>query len=285
MGLKTKRGITPILALAALLILVFGCSPSLDKFDSLANQGILPLSNDNAHLGANLFLAREAQRSSYLRSFLEKRGGPTAIEVLTESRSHPTMILFYPLKKEVYAADLDSTENSYQWILRGPFMMERQDYRELNGMGVSFAAEPVFLMSGQVVRFGAKPVETSSRALLPVVPTPRPTPVRKKSSGAIINRPAVEIATPFKPLNSDQQAIAISQGFAERADNGDLIHTVRSEKETVEELAAWYTGAPANASMIRLRNNLLSTTPLTPGMRIQIPFASVKQFKVFQPKQ
>lgn len=254
-----------------------GCSPGLGHFNSLANQGILPLSSDNAHLGSNLFLAHEAQRSSYLMNFLKKRGGPSAIEILTEGRSRPTMVLFYPLKKEVFAADLDSTEKTYQWVVRGPFMMERQDYRDLNGMGVSFAAEPLFMISGQQTRFGAQPIETQQRALLPVVPTPQPTPVRKKP--AVIHRPAIAVATPFKPMNSDQQAISLSEGFAERAENGDVIHTVQGA-QTIDEISRWYTGAPGNSAMIMEKSGIPAGTPIIPGMRLRVPFASVKQFRL-----
>jgi hypothetical protein len=272
--------ISKYLFLSLFLILIFSCTPTLEKFDSLANQGLLPLSNDNPHLGANLFLAQEAQKSTYLMNFLKKRGGPTAIEVLTESRPMPTLILFYPLKKEVYVSDLHQNEISYQWVVRGPYMMERRDFQDLNGMGVSFAAEPVFLISGQQTRFGQKPIEPDHRALLPVIPTPRPTAIKKRpaKSDVIV---AASTPTPFRPLNSDQQAIAASQGFAERAENGDLIHVVNGENESLEEIAKWYTGSGGNQASIAQLNGITSGSPLTKGMRIRVPYTSVKQFKAY----
>lgn len=275
---QIKYSIKLVTLLLLLSLTLLSCTPSLDKFDSLANQGILPLSNENPHLGANLFLAQEAQRSSYLINFLKKRGGPSAIEVLTESRLKPSLLLFYPLKQEVYVADLDNNEVNYQWIVRGPYMMERHDYRDLNGMGISFAAEPVFMIEGQQTRFGIKPIETAARALLPVVPTPRPTAKPRKSSYG--NHAAViAIPTPFRPLNSDQQAIALSEGFAERSENGDLIHQVINDGESLEKISRWYTGTPGNQNSIAQANAITAGTPLTIGTRVRIPFSLVKQFK------
>jgi hypothetical protein len=268
-----------LLSIVLFLLALPHCTPSLEKFNSLANQGILPLSNDNPHVGANLFLAQEAERSSYLMNFLKQRGGPTAIEILTEGRLEPTIILFYPLQKEVYAADLSREAQSYQWLIRGPFMMERQDYRDLNGMGVAFAAEPLFLVRGQKIRFGGKPVVTNERELLPVVPTPLPTPIRKPTRKVI--RAPEPTQTPFKAMNSDQQALSLSQGFAERAENGDLIHVVNGDNEKLEELVKWYTGSQSNASTIAAKNSLSTGAILTKGTRITIPFTLVKQFKAF----
>ena len=268
-----------LLPLALLLLTLSQCTPSLEKFNSLANQGILPLSNDNPHVGANLFLAQEAERSGYLMNFLKQRGGPTAIEILTEGRLEPTIILFYPLQKEVYAADLSREAQSYQWLMRGPFMMERQDYRDLNGIGLAFAAEPLFLVRGQKTRFGAKPIITNERALLPVIPTPLPTPT-KRPTRKVIKAPE-PTPTPFKAMNSDQQALSLSQGFAERAENGDLIHVVTSDKEKIEDIVKWYTGSPANTSAITLKNSITAGTMLTNGTRITIPFTLVKQFKAY----
>jgi hypothetical protein len=269
-----------LFTLLTLMLALAQCTPSLEKFNSLANQGILPLSNDNPHIGANLFLAQEAERSGYLMNFLKQRGGPTAIEILTEGRLEPTMILFYPLQKEVYAADLTRDNQSYQWLLRGPFMMERKDYRDLNGMGVAFAAEPIFLIRGQKTRFGAKPITSNERALLPVVPTPRPTPIKKPTRKVIHSAPE-PTPTPFKAMNSDQQALSISQGFAERAENGDLVHLVNGDNEKLDDVVKWYTGSPANASAVAAKNALTPGSALVKGTRIIIPFALVKQFKTF----
>ena len=87
----------------------------------------------------------------------------------------------------------------------------------------------------------------------------------------------------FKPLNSDQQAIAISKGFARRTGNGDLIHSVRTSSESLESIAKWYTGSSEKASLLASENNLSPTESLTPGLEIKIPLKELKQVKMMPP--
>ena len=122
--------------------------------------------------------------------------------------------------------------------------------------------------------------------MTPVVPTPAPTPKpkpKKKTPPKIITSTGdVGIPTPvpeWKPLNSDQQALQMAQGFAERAANGDVIHTVTGESESLEALAEWYTGAPGNAKALAEANGIADGEKLAAGKRIQIPLKMIKQFK------
>jgi hypothetical protein len=212
-------------------------------------------------------------------NFMKQRGGPQAIEILTEGRREPTILMFYPLRKEVYIADRSVEKQSYQWVVRGPFAIERQDYRELQGLGIGFAGEPLFFIQGRSQRFGAQPIVDNDRALLPIVPTPRPTPTRKpqRSKPIVYSTPT---PTPFAPMNSDQKAIQAAQGFAERAENGDLVHTVVKDGEKLEAIALWYTGSKAKVTDLEKRNSISKDAPLALGSRIVVPLAIVRQFKI-----
>lgn len=263
----------------------FGCSAELESFPTLANQGILALSTSNPHLGSNLFLAKEMERSSYLYSFLQGKGAPTAIQIEDERFAPPRVLMYYPSEKEVYAADLMHRKKEWQWIVRGPYGIERQDFRELLRMDASLHGEPVFIINGRQQRFrqGHQIIPTKPKnPVLAVVPEVVPTPVphKKPHTKTPVKTPEIVVSHDFKPLNSDQQAIAMSQGWAERADNGDVIHTVKGQGETFTAIANWYTGSAAHVSEIAVQNNLVANDqPLAQGMRIRIPLKLVKQFK------
>ena len=71
----------------------------------------------------------------------------------------------------------------------------------------------------------------------------------------------------------------MAKGFAERADNGDIIHTVKGESETLGLIAKWYAGSAAKATEIANMNGLAEGGTLTPGARIRVPLNLIKQFK------
>ena len=266
--------------------LLLSCASPLESFPTLANQGILPLSTTNAYVGSNLFVAGEFEQSAFLFNFLKARGAPAAIELVDEGmRSKPRMLMFYPKDKEVFAADLITKENSREWVIRGPFRIERKDYKNIARLDMSLIGEPVFQYRGRPYRFKFQP-EAPVKVVTPVVPTPAPTPKpkpKKKTPPKIITSTGdVGIPTPvpeWKPLNSDQQALQMAQGFAERAANGDVIHTVTGESESLEALAEWYTGAPGNAKALAEANGIADGEKLAAGKRIQIPLKMIKQFK------
>jgi hypothetical protein len=255
---------------------------------------MLPLSTVDSHVGANLFLAAEMERSSFLFNFLRSRGAPMAIEIIEPSFSPPHLLLFYPKEKEVYAADIQQNENVRQWIVRGPFAIERQDYRQLMGLEASWAGVPVFMIWNREYRFRQEPRTKVATVLQPIIPTPRPAPPRTpaKKRPVITAAPAPQeppvdpfiaaLTNPqmFKPLNSDQQAIALSKGFARRAENGDLLHTVKAESETLKAIAKWYTGNEANAEELAGSSGASTTAGLAVGTEIRIPLSKIKQPKL-----
>jgi hypothetical protein len=258
----------------------------------MVNQGILPLSTSNAYLGSNLFIAEEAQRSRQLYNFLAGRGGPTAIE-LSEKEGHPPhLLMFYPRDKEVYAAELADleTENGgrfREWVIRGPYSIERKDYKELVRLESAFNGEPLFFIAGREHRFRFQPKETEAEVrtvLVPVLPTPAPTPVKKvKAKGATPKVEARAKIEELRGLNTDQQALRMAQGFAERAENGDIIHTVTSASETLLTIAKWYTGSEALSLALASANGLQPGAAVAVGTRITIPFKTATTDKLMPP--
>lgn len=275
------------------LVAISGCSSNLETARTLSNQGVLGLSDQNAYLGSNLFLAREAEKSQFLFNFLKARGGPTAIKVVEDNFQAPQIYMYYLREKELYIAELDdqrggSSIGYRQWIVRGPFGLPRKDYREVSQLQLS--GEPVFMIFGKPYRFGKQPERAEQFDLQVVVPpppppTPKPKPAKKQTTEVSNKVPATP--TPpaiFTPLNFDQQALMMSQGFAERSRNGDVIHTVRSSSESIADIARWYTGDALKSSAI-LQANPTITTPesMSVGTRVTIPAPLVKQFKQMPP--
>lgn len=283
--------------------LLIGCTPEFERESpGLANRGLLPLSSTDAFLGSNIFLSKEMERSPYLHNFLKSRGGPTAIELKVEGGEAPQLVLFYPKTKEVYAAErhLRKVPGQKQpvadWIVRGPYAIERKDYAELMRMDAILQAEPVFYLWGKPVRFGkpgdapllanrtTTPPDKQVTPVLPPTPppTPKPTPKpTKRSTPAPTEDPDAALIRDFKPLNSDQQAFQIAKGYAERADNGDVIHTVKGANETLSQIASWYTGTPGTVDELVSINGLASKdAPLIPGARIRVPLRILRKVKV-----
>lgn len=271
-----------IICTSALLI---SCSSGIKTQPLLVNKGILPLSINNPYHGPNLFLAQEAENSAYLFSFLRSRGGPFAIEIKESHFSSPKVVMYYPKEQEMYIGQQDTRENRSEWVINGPYSIQRLEYRNLSRMEGAFSSVPVFSIDGRDYRFGPEPTEPKVRVVVPRIPTPLPRPkkrvVRKPSVTSNVaqpNTPEID-AKKFIPLNSDQQALAIAKGFAERSATGDVIHTVRTTTETLVDIAKWYTKNSSNASKIAEANSLNPTTPLLVGQRIVVPIDLLKELK------
>ena len=269
-----------------LILLVFiGCS-NPKGFESLSGEGVLPVSTTNAFLGSNLFLSQEFERSSFLRSFLQARGAPHAIEI----KDDRNMLFYYPKDKEYYEASLISSEVEYQWITRGPFPMDRKIYLKVSHLAQE-RIDPLFHSRGKTFRFveptptPIPPTPVPTKRPKPVLPSIKPTAKVTKNTEVIENRaseptPISKAPTPLlKTFSFDQVAIEMSQGFAERNADNDVIHTVEREGLTVEEISAWYTGSKENGETVATANGILKDAPLISGARIRVPASLVKERK------
>ncbi len=268
-----------------------GCTPVSDSYPTLVNQGMLPLSTTNPYLGANLFLSTELQHSKYLFNFFHHRGAPVAIEIVQTRTSSTRILLYYPQQREVYAADLVQDELKREWVVRGPFAIERQDFRNLARMDTSMTGEPVFELYGKPYRFRFQRSTEPSRAVTPIIPevapTPVPAPAPKKprkvitapnSKGAQLTVPPAPTIDLFKPLTSDQQALLVARGFARRDSNGDILHSARAG-QTLEDVVKWYTGSGAALEKVREANGFAAGKQIGVGDQVRIPFAMVKEGK------
>lgn len=286
-----------------LLCILCSCGPRVQSYPALANKGILALSGSNPYIGANLFLGKELENSPYLYSFFQSQGAPTAIELVQNAFDPAYMLLFYYPRKEVYIAELQKVSGLREWITRGPYAIERDDYRSLGRIQAGIKSEALFVVNGKHVRFRFTEQSRSVRSYkppLPKQPTATPIPVTKakkqqtpkvksekpkteaKPTVVPTQAPPSTNAKEFRPLNADQQALNMAKGYAERASNGDVLHSVKSEDETISKIAGWYTGSEANAKEIASANGLDESKSLSPGMRIRIPLSIVKQFKALQ---
>ena len=279
--------------LLPLWICLSGCS-SQETYPALTNKGLLPLSDSDAYMGANYFMSKEMEKSSFLYSFVKTRGAPTAIELVQGSMQPHRLIMFYAREQEVYVASPADRDSGRQWIVRGPYQIDWRDNRQVQRVQMAMKGEPVFSLWNKPQRFPAAYRPAPERTVKPVLPPlPPPPPPRRrvaaKPKPPVIKAPAVPASpapspTPdpaqFKPLNIDQQALMMSQGYAERAENGDLIHTVKVDTQTFERISRWYTGAPGNAGEIAKFNGADPAKDPLKGERIRIPLGLIKQFKV-----
>lgn len=278
--------------------------PVQQEFSPLVNHGILMLSTTNPYVGANLFISQEMTESGHLYNFLSNRGGPMAIEIIDDYVAPVRVLLFYPGEREAYSADVLVLPGPgkelpiKQWIIRGPYPMERSDFRTLQEGLTSLNGEPIFNYQGRKLRFrfnqnsqgpatSAKPgPELTYPAIVPPVkPTPRPKlikrpqhPVESKKDG----KPALS-PTPSIPssgvLTLDQRALLISQGYADRAPNGDAIHTTKVEGESLAAIVAWYTGSDKHLAAVAQANQIDPQKHLAAGTIITIPSGLVKNWK------
>ena len=281
--------------LLGLIALLLACTPVPREYSSLANQGILALSTTNPYLGANLYLAHEFSRSSFLFNFLKSKGAPVAIEIEEPQFGAARLLMYYPRERETYAADMmqytsQHDPDAIQWVVRGPFAIERQDFHSLQRLDTAMVGEPVFNYQGKQFRFR---FETPPVSLQPTIPerqkpsaTPKPRPktktAEKAEQGEVITKKGSE-PTEFVPLNSDQQALAISQGLAERTATGDLVHAVKHDGESLAEISKWYTGSDSNAAAIAGSSSLPAGEALKAGARVIVPRNLIKEVRVMPP--
>lgn len=279
-----------ILRAAAWLSLIFcaACATEVKNYPTLVNAGILSLSTTDPYLGANLFLSQELERSTNLFNFFKTRGAPAAIEIVEKGFKPTHIILYYPGQRQAYAADLFKSSARREWIIRGPFAIERQDFRAITRLEAAMTGEPVFLMWGKDYRFRfhQKPTQ-AARVLRPevaLIPTPQPAPPRKPPAKVL--KPDAASAGPQPtptipadaPLTFDQQALLAAKQFAETAPSGDLIHTVKGPAQDLEKIVEWYTGSAAHAPEVAEANNLdVEIRNLSGGTRLRIPARLIKE--------
>ncbi len=307
--------VIPATLFAALfMFFIAGCTGAKYMFPTLVNRGILPLSTTNAYQGSNLFLAKELEKSSYLFRFLETRGAPDAIEILEENPGHPELYLYYTADNSVYIGDLRADERNRQWIVRGPYGIDRHHYRLLNEERNALVGEPVFDLYGSPYRFTAatdprkmaKRLEPEIPYLAAPSPTPEPSPSpeptpeeeEEAQESKQTSKEDFPRASPFDydtritadipdlndrnfiPKNTDQKALLLAQGYAPRSQNGDILHRVRHKRDTLSVIVEWYTGSRDNYAAVMKYNKIDDSKPLKKGTVVKIPLSMIERTKL-----
>jgi hypothetical protein len=133
----------------------------------------------------------------------------------------------------------------------------------------------VFEVFGRKEVIGQEAIALERKHIAPAfVPTPTPVPTPKPR---IQRKPStttpIVAATPTSsaPLNFDQRALLEAKELAERAPNGDVIHTVKSPNETLTSISNWYSGSNNNTKKISEKNNMPEDAKLTPGTKVFVP--------------
>ena len=265
--------------------LSLGCSAKRSQFDYLLNQGLVPVSADNPYMGANLFLGKEMEQNVYLYNFIRDRGSPQAIELTGDDVESAQAHFFYAPSKEEYIAKPAPKQGGAnitrrEWIIIGPFSVDRERYRQLEDYGNTGGAFEVF---GRKEFFGNQPRAGRNETMLPVfIPTAKPTkaPTRhRRPAAATPEKPsATPAGTPVAPTNFDQQALlekqAEAKNLADRNSDGNVVHTVTAPNETVQSISQWYTKGD-NAKAIAETNGLAADAKLKVGSKVIVPKALV----------
>ena len=269
-----------------LLTLPAACGYNRDQYLGLEDKGILPLSSNDAFLGSNLFLAKEMEADAYLYNFFRMRGVPAAIEIDEDSSGERRMLMYYGQENSVYIAHPNFQDGVRRWVIRGPYQMEWKDARELKHLSRTGRQDALFFIGGSYKRLPEPRAETPRQVVRIVTPpTPVPTPRPRRPVKRVTAKPT-EAPTPtgpdpkeFHKLNSDQRAILIAQGYAPRADNGDIVHIVKYENETLGRISRWYTKAENNKQEIASFNGLGPDDALAQGTQVRVPLKLVTQDK------
>lgn len=202
------------LALLSLCAAAACSAGSSSTFSSLSDQGLLLVSSENPYVGANIFLSNEMEESRYLYNFMKEKGAPQAIELTGRELDRSELKLFYSGRQEMYAAvpRFDRSLGTKEWIIRGPYALERSVYRQVSGLPSGQGG--VFQIRGRREVLGGELHATETRSIPPVFVEPTQPAVKKRparSTQAKKQAPAKVVATedPLKnPSNLDQQALA-----------------------------------------------------------------------------
>lgn len=144
------------LFLTYFVLAICGCAiTQKTAYPGIANRGIVSLSTFDPNFATNQLISRELEDGGYLARFFSEKGAPLAIEIIEGSDRPVRLVMFYPEKKAVYAADLmiGQKKGTRDWLIRGPFPMGESDYSEIVRMPSSLLGTPVFRVQGKEVRF------------------------------------------------------------------------------------------------------------------------------------
>jgi len=243
-------------------VVISGCSMQPRTHHSLIqgakDRGPIAISTENPYLVGNRILDLEMERSAELEGFIQKRGGPAAIEVRRELFSAMELILFYPENNHYYEA----LETSQGWLIDGPREISPEKRQQL------FAIVGAVEVPSQQISAGDE-IPHIEPQLQPdpasgIVPAPKSGPI---SQSSLQNLTAQRVES---LILKHQLPDAPTHG------RGDITHRVTQYRESAELLAQWYTHDASNGARIARLNQLRADIPLDPNTEIIIPSYLVK---------
>ena len=273
---RIARGLAAAVLTCSILTLI-ACSTRSSKFSSLLNQGIMPVSEENAFMGANLFLAREMEQSVYLYNFMKERGAPQGIELKGDSEDDVEAHFYYTSGPEEYLAKpaprprFNRNQNTRrEWIIIGPFAVDKERYRDIQQLARTNGGS--FEIFGRREFLGQQSSPGTQVALRPVfVPTPIPPKKHVPKKKPSVDTSASSTINSKEPMNFDQQALKEAKDLAPRDRQGDIVHTVTSKTETIQSISQWYTSKSTSAAEVAKKNGLPEDAKLSPGAKVIVP--------------
>jgi hypothetical protein len=304
MSRLVKRKIL-LLAFVLLLASLFACTPRRHSspYSPLENAGIQILSSSNPYHGPNVVLAQTLEDSPSLAGYFQHKGAPRAIQVKTARASLDKIIFYYPDDYGMYVATrrggLIQEPTHADWMVAGPYRINRGDYRQIKNFTQPREKSPIFLVHGNVTRYRQGDITYNTAVVepeIPLLPEPEPeeppkkvvkeaTPeeesLEKKESEKGKQNFFVNLDDPkFIPQNMDQQALLLSSGYAPRTSSGDIVHEVEGSAQMLENISDWYTGTTRNVAQIQEVSDLLpEQQEVRKGMRIRIPLNLITRTK------
>jgi hypothetical protein len=190
-------------------------------------------------------LNKEIEKSADLKGFIAHRGQPNALEV-TRTTFGPLLLQFYYTKEKEKFVLEELAEGT--WMIKGPFPV-----------GTS---EPVILTkSSQIPIPEIKKTELISSTAAPA------QAMASLKIEKLQNEPESQFI---------ERLTATHSPLAEISPEGDIVHYVTSEDESLEMLARWYTFDKTNTARLARMNKLSQSQALTIGDSIIIPSYLVK---------
>ncbi len=236
----------------------------------------MPVSEENAFMGANLFLAREMEQSVYLYNFMKERGAPQGIELKGDTEEDVEAHFYYTSGPEEYLAKPAprprfnrNKDTRREWIIIGPVAVDKERYREIQQLQATGGGS--FEIFGRREFLGQHSSPGTQVTLRPVfVPTPIPPKKHITKKPSVDTSPS-STSNSREPMNFDQQALKEAKDMAPRDGQGDIVHTVTSKTETIQSISQWYTSKSTSAAEVSKKNGLPEDATLTPGAKIIIP--------------
>jgi len=264
----------------SLALCLAGCSQRSTKIDNglimrLKNRGPVALSSNNPFLVANLLISKEMEKSPEIAGFIDHRGAPAAIEVHKGIWGPVDLFFYYPENRESFKLE----EADDIWIIRGPFTLEHEKFREVAKLTRGLGGKPKLAHS-----YYSPEKEFQNPGQQAALPSPDPFIEKldafeepSKTTTTAFQSPSAESNRYlWEPRRTEKDSIeniiaTTDSSAAEMTPKGDLVHYVTYPGETLSMIARWYTKDRANAGRLARINRLSNPNHLKIGDVIIIP--------------